>query len=186
MSITADEKKEIFILLTAETKGRSKEQIKELIDKGHVVELTRKEVELFLPHRRKALKIDGVRFSQEYPGKITGLKTILNDDPDLDGHFDGRPIYPGNCLAECANLAAAMMVILTNENISGYPTVADFQCTCKRPVIPGSTVEINVVLLEQRSHHGAIFYSFTYDVKMTLPNGITKTAAIGKILGTST
>ena len=166
--------------------ARKKAEIISLANSGATITLNKAEMKLFLPHRRKALKLDGVNFCQTNETCIIGFKKIGEKDPDLDGHFDTKPVYPGVSIAECANLAAAMLILLTNENLIGYPTVVDFHCKCKRPVYPGDDITIDVDLVKKEQHRGQAFYSFFYVVNKQLPNGHIKAVADGTITGTAT
>lgn len=111
--------------------------------------ITKKELEDLLPHRDRALKIDKVIFDNFNPKKITAIKIVRPDDPDFEGHFPGDPYYPGICLIECANLAAAILVIKTNPGIKGLPQTRGYSYIgFKNPVKPGDVLTIEVELIK--------------------------------------
>jgi 3-hydroxymyristoyl/3-hydroxydecanoyl-(acyl carrier protein) dehydratase len=160
----------------------------EIIEKsrsGALITIEKANLTFFIPHRRSALKIDGVTYCQELENFISGFKFISHDDPDLDGHFVQKPVYPGVSLAECANLTAAMLIALTEENTAGFPTVVDFSCKCKRPVFPGDHIQISVNLLGKETIKSQIFYDFNYIIKKSVGEKF-KIACEGTITGTST
>jgi len=145
--------------------------------------LNKEELKLFIPHRERALKIDAVRFDPSNKEQIKGFKMVLADDPDLYGHFPDKPMYPGVSIAECANLTAAMLVMLADENMGGYPTVLDFYCQCKRPLLPGDTMEIALELKDWEAKKR--FYYFEYVARKKVGE-IMKVVAEGNIKGTAT
>ena len=165
--------------------AREKSEILDFIKEGSSLIIAKDELELFIPHRRKALKIDGVIFTPTTKNYITGFKKIELNDPDLDGHYDSKPVYPGVSIAECANLTAAMLIMLTNENAAGYPTVVDFHCKCKRPVFPGDEIVIKLNFLGKEHLDKQNFYSFNYTVEKFY-KGNLKMVGEGSIIGTST
>lgn len=164
---------------------REKAEIIRLREAGSLLILNEEEMELFIPHRRRALKIDNIVFHPAAKKNITGFKSIDVNDSDLDGHFDTRPIYPGVSIAECANLTAALLITITNDNLVGYPTVVDFYCKCRRPVFPGDLIEVRVELLNKEQLKGQDFYNFNYTVNKHCA-GKAKLVAEGKITGTAT
>lgn len=166
--------------------ARKRAGIVHIAKEGYSVTMDKDELELFLPHRGKALKIDGIDYQKSNGNLISGHKKISADDPDLDGHFPGKPVYPGVCIAECANLTAAILVLLTNDHIKGHPTVTDFHCKCIRPVLPGDEIEIKVELVNQEEvKKGHTFYSFSYVVtKKHNGTGGAKVVATGELTGT--
>ena len=91
-----------------------------IIDKGMMEKL--------LPHRGNALKLDEATFFvSRCPSPkrwLIGIKEIRINDPDLDGHFSDRPIYPGHCLIECACLSAALLAKMSYPEMEGVPVIA--------------------------------------------------------------
>ena len=162
-----------------------KDEIFEKIKSGSIVTIEKTELTYFIPHRRSAMKIDGVIFCSELENFISGFKFISLDDPDLDGHFIEKPVYPGVVLAECANLTAGMLIALTEEDISGYPTLVEFSCKCKRPVFPGDHIRIDVRLLGKEKIKSQNFYDFDYAIKKSVGDKL-KIVCEGTITGTST
>ena len=63
---------------------------KEIIEKsksGALITIEKTDLTFFIPHRRSALKIDGVVFCLNLENFISGFKFISPEDPDFDGHF---------------------------------------------------------------------------------------------------
>ena len=61
----------------------------------HAINLGRAAVEKLLPHRDPFLFVDRVTTADLAGGTISGERFIDVRDPVFDGHFPGRPIYPG-------------------------------------------------------------------------------------------
>ena len=118
---------------------------KQICDEA-AVDLNKGEIELFLPHRRNAMKIDGAYYDPKNPDTIIVFKRVEKDDPDLDGHYPERPILPAWCMGECANLGAALLGIL-KYHAEGLPMSGGISIGApKRTVEPGEIFFVEVRL----------------------------------------
>jgi 3-hydroxyacyl-[acyl-carrier-protein] dehydratase len=112
----------------------------------------RKSLETILPHRGAALnKIDGVFFSPGDPDRITGLKEIHHNDPDLEGHFPGAPTYPGYAQDEFVCLVAAALIPNTLQDLKQGPRVVQKIVRYKKNASPGDTLIAHVKLTGRRA-----------------------------------
>jgi len=122
----------------------------------------RKSLEQILPHRGPALnKIDGVLYGGNGPGAITGVKTVSNNDPDLEGHFPGLPTYPGYAQDEFVCLVAAALLPISGEDLDHEPRVVQKTVRYKKSVAPGDTLIAEVKLLEKRAR----FFIFSAEIR---------------------
>lgn len=110
-----------------------------------------------LPHRYPFLLIDKI---VEIDGDDSGIgvKNITFNEPQFQGHFPERPVFPGVYLIEAmAQTAGAMCVLKSKKTGAGdKPSVVYFMTVDKvkfrRPVVPGDTVEFHVRKLKQRAN----------------------------------
>ena len=121
------------------------------------------ELEKMLPHRGNALKIDSVLYfnpiAPELNHKVMGFKEVKKNDPDLAGHFPGKPIYPGHCQIECVCLSAAVLIMSHPEiKITGLPFFRGLgDTTFRLPINPGELLGIHVELTAVKKNTLFIF-----------------------------
>lgn len=116
--------------------------------------LDRKQIEQILPHRDPFLLID--RVLELVPGEYAvAEKDIVAADEVFQGHFPGRPIFPGVLQLEAMAQTGAVAVLSQPEaqgKIVLFARADDVRF--KRPVIPGDTLHIEVRLLKSRGPVG--------------------------------
>jgi 3-hydroxymyristoyl/3-hydroxydecanoyl-(acyl carrier protein) dehydratase len=122
----------------------------------------RKSLETLLPHRGAALrKIDGVFYNYGDSNKLTGLKEIRMEDPDLEGHFPHAPTYPGYAQDEFVCLVAAALIPISVEGLRTDPHVVQKIVRYKKNAVPGDRLIAEVRLNGRRGK----FFMFTADIK---------------------
>jgi len=122
----------------------------------------RKSLETILPHRGAALrKIDGVFYSASAPNLMTGVKEILDNDQDLEGHFPGAPTYPGYAQDEFVCLIAAALIPVAVEGLKTNPYVVQKIVRYKKNAVPGDRLIATVKLNGRR----AKFFLFSAELK---------------------
>ncbi len=115
--------------------------------------------ELFelLPHRYPFLLIDKI-VDIDGDDRGVGIKNVTYNEPQFQGHFPERPVFPGVYLIEAmAQTAGAMCVLKSKKSGTGArPSVVYFMTVDKvkfrKPVVPGDTVEFHVAKLRQRAN----------------------------------
>jgi 3-hydroxyacyl-[acyl-carrier-protein] dehydratase len=110
-----------------------------------------KPIESLIPHRAPMLLVDEI---VECNGdKLIGRKTFREDEFFFQGHYPGHPLVPGVILCECAMQAGAILLAARlEEDTSGVPVATRMdQVRFRRMVLPGETVEVEVVLRDQVS-----------------------------------
>jgi len=104
-----------------------------------------------LPHRYPMLMIDRVlELGENY---VRAEKLVSASEPALQGHFPGRPIFPGVLIIEAMAQAAAIWAALSSEAMSQKLSVlagvdgARF----RRQVFPGDVLQLEARTLAARS-----------------------------------
>lgn len=109
-----------------------------------------------IPHRPPFLWVD--RIISYEPGTIITEKVIPADLDIFKGHYPGNPIMPGVILCEALFQTGALLIARMTEDDqgsalntnSGIPVLTRIGgARFKRPVRPGSTIQMQVILKEK-------------------------------------
>lgn len=114
-----------------------------------------KEIQEILPHRYPFLLIDRI-VEFESGLRAVGVKNVTMNEPFFVGHFPGNPVMPGVLILESMAQTAAVLALksgLEDQNIVLYLAGAN-KMKWKRPVVPGDTLYIEIVL---NKHKGPIW-----------------------------
>lgn len=102
-----------------------------------------------LPHRYPILLVDRV-LEVEKGKRIVALKNVTINEPQFNGHFPHRPVFPGVYMLEAMAQAAALLAFATLEVTPDDNTVYYFAgidgARFKRPVEPGDQLVMEVTL----------------------------------------
>lgn len=123
------------------------------------------EIRKYLPHRYPFLLVD--RVEELMLGEsIVAYKNLSINEPFFDGHFPGKPIFPGVLLLEAMAQAAGILGFRSNgktpDDGSMYYFVGADELRFKRPCVPGDRVMLRATLLSQR--RGIAKFSVSSDV----------------------
>jgi 3-hydroxyacyl-[acyl-carrier-protein] dehydratase len=107
-----------------------------------------------LPHRYPFLMIDRI-VDMDGDRSGIGIKNVTFNEPQFQGHFPGRPVFPGVLLIEgMAQTAGAMCVAAALEGTK--PSVVYFMTIDKakfrKPVVPGDRIEYHMTKLKHRAN----------------------------------
>lgn len=141
--------------------------------------LSKADIEAIIPHKGLAVMIDGVLYDEDRPKEIIAFKKIDASDIFLEGHFPGKPVYPGHYFDEWICLAATVLFRLSfRDQIDGLPMVRGKEnIKYKTAVQPGDFLVIHVVLEKNRNNTNFIFSGTIYNQRDEL------VASIEKIIG---
>ena len=108
----------------------------------------------WLPHRYPFLLVDRIEAIDEDKSAI-GIKNVTFNEPQFQGHFPGKPIFPGVLLIEgMAQTAGAICVAHAMQG--GAPSIVYFMTIDKakfrKPVVPGDVVEYHMTKTKSRSN----------------------------------
>jgi 3-hydroxyacyl-[acyl-carrier-protein] dehydratase len=106
-------------------------------------------IQRVIPHRSPFLLIDRVRAI--VPGKsCVGIKAITFNEPVFQGHFPGKPVFPGVLIVEAMAQTSATLVGITMDLVDkGAKTyfMGIESARFRRMVVPGDLLELHVTVL---------------------------------------
>ena len=107
-----------------------------------------------LPHRPPFLLLD--RVIDIEPGKAArAIKCVSTNEPVLQGHFPGEPVFPA---VLCIEAMAQLMCVLLYVSRSMDPSNQRFafagveKAKFRQPIVPGDRVEFTVSVVNHRSN----------------------------------
>src|ERR1700691_5738430 len=107
-----------------------------------------------IPHRYPMLLIDAM-VDLIHGESATGIKNVTVNEPYFAGHFPNHPVMPGVLIIESMAQTAAVLVVTTlgpaAEGKLVYFMTVD-NARFRRPVVPGDTMQINVVKERRRGN----------------------------------
>lgn len=109
------------------------------------------ELQSILPHRYPFLLVDRV-VELERGRRAVGLKNVTVNEPCFQGHFPGRPIFPGVLLIEALAQLGGVLAI-RSSSVEGTPIVyltGIDKAKFRKPVIPGDQVRLEVEVIKRR------------------------------------
>ena len=117
--------------------------------------LTKLEIEDILqalPHRYPFLMIDRI-IDINGVDQATGIKNVTINEPIFQGHFPGKPIFPGVLIIEGMAQTAGAVVIASQAAEGKNPIVLMLtidKAKFRRPVVPGDRLEYHIKLIHMR------------------------------------
>ena len=113
--------------------------------------LTINEIRELLPHRYPMLMVDRViDYSDDW---LLASKAVTVNEPVFQGHFPNHPIFPGVLILEAMVQASAIMASLglgaKADDNRLYLFAGVDKVRFKRPVLPGSLIEIETRTLRK-------------------------------------
>ncbi len=105
-----------------------------------------------LPHRYPFLMIDRI-IDINGVDQATGIKNVTINEPIFQGHFPGRPIFPGVLIIEGMAQTAGAVVIASQAAQGKRPIVLMLtidKAKFRRPVVPGDKLEYHIKLIHMR------------------------------------
>ena len=107
------------------------------------------QIQKILPHRYPFLFID--RVVEVEPGeRIVAEKLVSQNEPILQGHFPGFPIFPGVVQVEAMAQASALLANLSgafNSETHNCLFIGIQEAKFRSPVVPGEVLTIEVKAL---------------------------------------
>ena len=123
------------------------------------------EIKEYLPHRYPFLLVDRV-LELKLGESIVAYKNITFNEELFQGHFPGKPIFPGVLIVEAMAQAAGILGFKTMDKKpadgSIYLFVGADKLRFKRPCIPGDRLMLRAKILTDR--HGIWKFAVSADV----------------------
>lgn len=108
----------------------------------------------FLPHRYPFLLVDRVT-ELEAGSLVKGYKNITINEGLFEGHFPGRPIFPGVLMLEAMAQLSGVLAFETKGKRPAdgvtYLFGAVDKARFRRPVVPGDRLDMESTILADRS-----------------------------------
>ena len=105
-----------------------------------------------LPHRYPFLLVDRVLDFEE--GRfLRAVKNVSVNEPFFQGHFPGKPIFPGVLILEAMAQATGILAFKSVGKLEPgelYYFAGIDEARFKRPVLPGDQMELNVQVIKER------------------------------------
>ena len=125
------------------------------MSEGIVKTLSVEDIMGLLPHRYPFLMIDRVvdyAITEEHK-TLRAIKNVTFNEPYFQGHFPGKPVFPGvlilEAMAQATGVLAFTMVGKPAEGELYYFAAVD-NARFKRPVVPGDQFVIDVEFLKEK------------------------------------
>lgn len=115
-------------------------------DIGRILEL--------LPHRYPFLMVDRIR-DMRGDETCVGIKNITFNEPQFQGHFPSKPIFPGVLIIEGMAQTAGALCVTHLPKLAVPPLVYFMtidEAKFRKPVVPGDVLEYHMTKLKNRKN----------------------------------
>ena len=110
-------------------------------------------IQSILPHRYPFLMVDAV-LEMERLTRIVGIKNVSINEHFFQGHFPGKPIFPGVLIIEAMAQTGGLLLLLEvpdREHKLLYFVAVD-DARFRRPVVPGEQLRLEVTVISWRGN----------------------------------
>ena len=106
-----------------------------------------------IPHRYPFLLVDRV-IEMDGDASGIGIKNVTVNEPQLTGHFPGRPVFPGVLMIEAmAQTAGVLVVSSRGEDEAAVSTVLFTtidKVKFRKPVVPGDSLRFHLTKIARK------------------------------------
>lgn len=117
-----------------------------------VITIDIEEILTLLPHRYPFLLVDRV-ISVNLGKSLVAIKNVTYNEPFFQGHFPGKPIFPGVLILEAMAQATGILAFKSVGKLADgelYYFAAIDEARFKRPVMPGDQLVLEVEFIKER------------------------------------
>jgi 3-hydroxyacyl-[acyl-carrier-protein] dehydratase len=125
--------------------------------------LTRLEIDDILkclPHRYPFLMIDRI-VEIDGDDSAVGIKNVTFNEPIFQGHFPGKPVFPGVLIIEAMAQTAGAVVIAYESTLGNSKNIVLMltidKAKFRKPAGPGDQIEFHIKKLQRRRHIGKYY-----------------------------
>ena len=108
-------------------------------------------IQKILPHRYPFLMVDAILEMERFK-RIVGVKNVSINEGFFQGHFPGKPIFPGVLIIEAMAQTGGLLLLKEvpeRENKLLYFVAVD-DARFRRPVVPGDQLRLEVDVISWR------------------------------------
>jgi 3-hydroxyacyl-[acyl-carrier-protein] dehydratase len=131
-----------------------------------------------LPHRYPFLMIDRI-VAIDGDESAIGIKNVTFNEPIFQGHFPGKPIFPGVLIIEGMAQTAGAIVIAHDADKGGKSIVLMLtidKAKFRKPAEPGDRIEFHIKKIQRRRNVGR------YEAKAKVDGVVIAEAEIGAMI----
>ncbi|MFD1943922.1 3-hydroxyacyl-ACP dehydratase FabZ [Paradevosia shaoguanensis] len=132
-----------------------------------------------LPHRYPFLMIDRI-INMNGDDSAVGVKNVTFNEPIFQGHFPGKPIFPGVLIIEGMAQTAGATVIAHDAKTGGGKSIVLLltidKAKFRKPAEPGDRIEYHIRKIQRRRSVGR------YEAKAMVDGTVIAEAEIGAMI----
>lgn len=132
-----------------------------------------------LPHRYPFLMIDRI-INVNGDDSAVGVKNVTFNEPIFQGHFPGKPIFPGVLIIEGMAQTAGATVIAHDAKTGGGKSIVLLltidKAKFRKPAEPGDRIEYHIRKIQRRRSVGR------YEAKAMVDGTVIAEAEIGAMI----
>lgn len=109
-------------------------------------------IQKILPHRYPFLMVDAILEIEPFK-RIVGIKNVTINEHFFQGHFPGKPIFPGVLIIESMAQTGGLLLLREvpdRESKLLYFAAVD-EARFRRPVVPGDQLKVDVTVISWRT-----------------------------------
>ena len=114
-------------------------------------------IQKILPHRYPFLMVDAILEVEPFK-RIVGVKNVSINESFFQGHFPGKPVFPGvliiESMAQTGGLLLLMEIPDREKKLLYFVAVDDARF--RRPVLPGDQLRVEATVLSWRGTFGKL------------------------------